>query len=186
MEQFGCFYVKNPSPRAALLAILFGALTRVILEFTLPKDKSLLLPYNYDEYYAYGTAASANLPTFVDPGDGDIPQWDPSVETCEQTQFEDYTGVDSLSAFLMSIVVFCTVQYWEILRNGKPLFTYPGMEPYFREEFKEEIDDPTVKMPTEPQKVEAPREDSLSEDNPTQEVQEEQYDASSGLANPEK
>ena len=128
-----CFYVRNPSPRAALLSTITGTVTRVILEFTLPKDGFLLLPYNKDEFLNYGAAASADLPTFVDPGGGDVPQWDPDKQSCQQEHFKDYTGVDSLSAFLMSILVFVGVQYVESLRGGKPLFTLQGMTGYEKE-----------------------------------------------------
>lgn len=47
---FGCFYTKKPSPLAALLAILAGAATRVILEFALPKDGFVLAPFPGDEF----------------------------------------------------------------------------------------------------------------------------------------
>jgi len=41
---FGCFYAETPSPRAALLAIVGGMVTRIVLEFALPKDGFFLLP----------------------------------------------------------------------------------------------------------------------------------------------
>lgn len=41
---FGCFYATNPSPRAALLAVCCGVITRIVLEFALPKDSFLILP----------------------------------------------------------------------------------------------------------------------------------------------
>jgi Na+/proline symporter len=94
---FGCFYTKKPSPRAALCSTVAGIIVRLVLEFTLPKDGYLLLPFNHPEFYDYGGAASTAYPTFVDAGDD---TWDPSEEPCVQEQFEDYTGVDSLSAFV--------------------------------------------------------------------------------------
>ena len=78
----GCFYAKNPSPRSALLSVLSGAFLRVLLEFALPKDRSLLLPFNKPEFEDYGIAASAGLPVFFDAAAGDL--WDPAVEQCEQ------------------------------------------------------------------------------------------------------
>ena len=117
-----------------------GASTRIILEFALPKDGSFVLPYNYEEYYDYGTAASANLPTFVDPAGGSVSQWEPTAESCEQEQFKDYTGVDSLTAFLVSILVFSSVQYLEHSRGGKPLFTFAGLVPYEKGVEKVKID----------------------------------------------
>lgn len=125
---FGCYYTKKPSPRAAFLSVLFGVITRVILEFALPKDGLLILPFNKPEFYNYGSAASSALPTFVDGAAGEV--WDPSVEQCVQKQLEDYTGVDSLSAFLCALIVFVSVQYLEHSRGGEPLFMLPGMVPY--------------------------------------------------------
>lgn len=43
---FGAYYTKEPSPRAALVSIMMGTITRVALEFALPKDGYLVLPYN--------------------------------------------------------------------------------------------------------------------------------------------
>lgn len=126
---FGCYYCKNPSPRAALLTILTGGATRVILEFSLPKDGYLLLPYKDDEFLDYGSAASANFPPFFDEPQETI--WDPTAEKCSQRQFEDYTGVDSLAAFFVSFLVFVTVQTLEHC-IGRPLFNLPGMVPYMK------------------------------------------------------
>jgi Na+/proline symporter len=137
------FYVNNPSPRAALCSTVAGIATRIILEFSLPKDGFLILPFNNDAYYDYGSAASADLPTFVDPGDGAIPQWDPAAQVCEQEQFRDYTGVDSLGAFFLSILVFATVQTLENY-SGKPLFTLPGLNGYDKEGQGEKKLDPPV------------------------------------------
>lgn len=100
---FGCYYTKTPRPNAALLSVLSGAATRVILEFALPKDGYLLLPYKDDQFLDYGSAASASVPVFFDEPEENI--WDPDVEQCDQPRFEDYTGVDSLAAFLVSFIV---------------------------------------------------------------------------------
>ena len=67
---FGCFYAKNPSPRAAFCSVLTGVTTRVVLEFTLPKDGYLLLPYDSPEFENYGEAASSKFPPFVDNATG--------------------------------------------------------------------------------------------------------------------
>jgi Na+/proline symporter len=124
---FGCFYAKNPSPRAAFCSVVCGAIVRILLEFLLPKDGFLLMPYNNIIFYNYGTAASVNLPKFFDVDDA--LWWDPKVEVCEQEQFKDFTGVDSLSAFLCSILVFTGVQLIEN-KLGRPLFNFPGLVPY--------------------------------------------------------
>lgn len=63
----------------------------------------------------------------------DLPEndlWDPETEPCEQAQFEDYTGVDSLAAFLCSVLVFVLIQTIEKYNGYKPLFSFPGLEPY--------------------------------------------------------
>jgi len=127
---FGCFYAKKPSPRAALISVLSGAITRVVLEFVLPKDGFLLLPYGDDEFLDYGSAASTGFPVFFDMPTADV--WDPAVEQCQQARFKDYTGVDSLSAFAISVITFVVIQAIEN-SSGKPLFTFPGMDGYEKE-----------------------------------------------------
>lgn len=125
-----CFYVKNPSPRAALCSVITGAVARVVLEFALPKDGLLLLPFNKAEFYDYGTAASSLFPPFFDENVTDL--WDPATEPCVQEQFEDYTGVDSIAAFVGSIIVFAVVQTLEGVM-GEALFKLPWLEPYEKE-----------------------------------------------------
>jgi hypothetical protein len=51
------------------------------------------------------------------------------VEVCETRQYEDYTGVDSLSALLASFLVF---SFFQLLENwlGRPLLEFPGLVPY--------------------------------------------------------
>ena len=120
---FGCFYTKNPSPRAALCSVVTGIILRVTLEFALPKDGLLVLPLDFPEFDNYGPAASTLLPTFVDGPAGSV--WDPSVEPCDQDKFSDYTGVDSLAAFGASTLVFLFIQIVEH-KIGRPLFYFPG------------------------------------------------------------
>ena len=122
---FGAFYAKTPSPRAALLSILGGALTRIIMEFTLPKDGSLLLPFPDDEFLNFGPAASVLPPPFVNPTE----VWDPTEEQCMQETYEDFTGVDSLSAPLVALIIFLLVQTLEN-RLQRPLFHFPGSVGY--------------------------------------------------------
>jgi Na+/proline symporter len=124
---FGAFYAKNPSPRAALVSMIGGASTRLVLEFTLPKDGSMVLPYDNVEYLDYGTAASVKLPSFIDANATDI--WDPSTEQCAQESFSDFTGLDSLTAFFVSLSLFVSVQFLEHAR-GRPLFSFPGGKGY--------------------------------------------------------
>jgi hypothetical protein len=130
MPLVACYYTrKPPSPRAALVSVLVGVTVRVVLEFTLPKDGYLILPFDSPEFVDYGPAASSLLPPFYDVPDAD--KWDPETEPCDQPQLEDYTGVDSLAGFLASIVAFYMVQWAEHgLMGGRPLFDFPGLHPY--------------------------------------------------------
>eukprot|EP00961_Rhodomonas_salina_P011025 147794-Rhodomonas_salina.1 len=119
---FACFYVDKPSPNAGLLAIVGGSLLRVILEFSLPKDGFLLLPWNGkehgDDYLDYGASTSTGYPGFFDVPAAE--KWDAATE-CSQRRFEDYTGVDSLSAPIFSLLIFLVVHYAE-KALGRPLF----------------------------------------------------------------
>lgn len=126
---FGAFYIKNPSPRAALASILAGGVARIVLEFALPKDGSLLLPYDNLIFYDVGPAASSLLPAFIDAPAADI--WDPETEPCNQVQFEDYTGVDSLAAAILSLIVFVSIQVIEE-RLKRPLFNFWGSDAYHK------------------------------------------------------
>ena len=125
---FGCFYSPGkPSPRAALCSLLAGTITRVVLEFSLPKDGILILPFKADEFLNFGSAASAKIPTFFDePAEA---LWDPAVEQCNSSRFEDYTGVDSFASFICSVVVFVVVTLLEG-DGSQPLFDFPGLHPY--------------------------------------------------------
>lgn len=117
------FHQHAYSSCAALLSFVAGAITRIVLEFTLPKDDSFLLPYNVDEFRSYGETPSLKLPTFLDANDSEI--WNPASEPCKQDLWKDYTGVDSLVAFAVSIVVFVVIQLIENCKRA-PLFRFPG------------------------------------------------------------
>jgi Na+/proline symporter len=136
---FGCFYTKNPSPRAALASVLVGITTRVTLEFALPKDGFLILPLDFPEFDNYGPAASTLLPTFVDGPAGSV--WDPTVEPCVQDKFKDYTGVDSLAAFGASTMVFILLQFVEF-KLGRPLFRFPGDVGYEKDLGQHKVEGP--------------------------------------------
>ncbi|KAI0562793.1 Sodium/glucose symporter [Gracilaria domingensis] len=124
---FGCFYTANPSPRAALLSFATGSVLRISLQFALRKDGSFLLPYSAREFLDFGPAASLRLPLFVDDAADNV--WDPALEICAQERFRDYSGVDSLTAFAASIIVFAGVQMIEHY-TATPFFRFPGDVPY--------------------------------------------------------
>jgi len=113
-------YMKKPSANAGFIAILAGTTLRIILEFSLPKDGFLILPYKKDEFLDYGPASSDLYPNFFDKVAAD--RWDPT--TCEQKRFSDYTGVDSLVSPLFSFIVFFTIHFLEA-RRGAPFNIFP-------------------------------------------------------------
>ena len=128
---FGCFYSPGtPSPRAAFVSVVAGVVTRVVLEFSIPKDGLYILPYDGDEFYDYGPAASSKLPVFFDAPADDL--WDPATEPCVQEQLKDFLGVDSLSAFLAGLLAFVGVAMAESA-IGRPLFSFGGLEAYEKE-----------------------------------------------------
>jgi hypothetical protein len=88
-------------------------------------------------FWYYGSAASTRLPTFIDGAEGDV--WDPATEQCSQPQLEDYTGVDSIAAFLSSILVFITVQYLEHQSCRQCLVYASGMVPYEKKTGQHEV-----------------------------------------------
>lgn len=138
---FGVFYSPGkPSPRAAFLSVIVGATTRVVLEFALPKDGYLILPFKHPEFVDYGPAASANFPVFFDMEEDDL--WDPVQHPCDAPQLEDYTGVDSLAAPFAALVVFVTVTMLERCK-GSPLFSFPGLEGYEKDLGQSEHKDET-------------------------------------------
>lgn len=128
---FGCFYTKKPSPLAAFCSILAGVFTRIILEFTLPKDGLLIAPFDGEEFQNYGTAASSAVPPFWDFPEAD--RWNPDAEPCVQESYADYSGADSLAAPIACLIVFVLVQFLE--RNG-PLINFAEdgpMAPYMKD-----------------------------------------------------
>ncbi|KAG5175436.1 Solute:Sodium symporter family [Tribonema minus] len=108
---------KRVTPGGGVCGLLAGILTRVILEYTLPKDGSLMLPAGS---YAYGYGpGQAGLPLFVEAPPAE--HWDPA--TCDASQLSDWTGVDSLVSPLVCALVLYAVSWAELRRNGRPLLS---------------------------------------------------------------
>jgi hypothetical protein len=120
----GCFYAQNPSPRAAIAAIIGGAGTRIMLEFALPKDGYLVASFPGDNFLHFGPAASTSFPTYIDVESSK--HWDPQEEPCFQERMNDATGVDSLLAPMVALALFLTIQYLENRVYHRPLFSFPG------------------------------------------------------------
>lgn len=89
----------------------------------------------------YGTAASSLFPKFFDKPTEML--WNSTNEPCDAPQLKDYTGVDSLAAFLVSIFSFVVVQMIETCNEGKPLFHFAGLNPYGKQVGKDNILDTT-------------------------------------------
>jgi hypothetical protein len=120
----GCFYAKNPSPRAAIVAITAGVSTRILFELVFPEDGYLIFPLPGDFFLRVGPAASALYPNFIDVDPSQI--WNPEEQPCHQTRYEDWTGVTSLSGALLALLSFCAVQTMETVVLKRSLFSFPG------------------------------------------------------------
>jgi len=90
-------------PIAAVCALLSGSILRAILEWSLPKDGLLLLTGKYARSFGPQVAAD---PEMFDSSvmNGGI------AEVCPQEKLEDWTGVDSLLAPVVSLLVLLIVQ----------------------------------------------------------------------------
>lgn len=104
----GGFYCRQPSPRAALVGIVAGGFTRILLEFVLPKDGFLTLPFDEIEFFDFGPAPNALFPFFLDVPSDQI--WNPADGACQQRQFKDFTGVDSLVSPLVCLILYASIQ----------------------------------------------------------------------------
>lgn len=124
---FAAFYVDKPSPLAALCSVVGGAITRVVLEFALPKDGFLILPFEGDEFLDYGVPTTAKFPPFVD-----VPKalrYDPSDDSqCPQGRLTDFTGVDSLASPLVALIIFTVIHLIE-KKKGGPLLNKTWLQP---------------------------------------------------------
>jgi len=119
---FGAFgYLgADAAPDAAVAALFGGALTRIILEFSLPKDGFVIAPFGGDEFLDYGPVGSDLVPAWFDHilGDpmDDTLRWNVSAGSdevgygeCDQKRLEDWTGVDSLVSPAVSLLCFLLV-----------------------------------------------------------------------------
>jgi hypothetical protein len=121
---FGCFYAKNPSPRAAIVSITAGISSRIMLELVLPKDGYFVFPFPGDAFLKVGPAASALYPSFIDV-DPSL-HWNPEEEPCYQERFNDWTGIDSIISTTVALISFCGIQIIENRILKRALFTFPG------------------------------------------------------------
>jgi Na+/proline symporter len=97
---FAAVYWKNCNPVAACLAMVSGSLTRVILEFSLPKDGLLVLVGTYAKTFGPGAYFGIDLDTGAMLPDA-----------CPQRRLEDWTGVDSLVSPCVSLLALLIFQW---------------------------------------------------------------------------
>ncbi|PNW87979.1 hypothetical protein CHLRE_01g009400v5 [Chlamydomonas reinhardtii] len=107
-------YYPRGSPNAGLLSCLGGSILRLILEFTLPKDGSLVIAGKYAFLYGSGLPG---LPSFMtitpESAAADAGVWNPDTEVCDQPPMKDWTGLDSLVSPAFSLFLFVSVSVFE-------------------------------------------------------------------------
>jgi hypothetical protein len=100
---FAAVYWKGCKPIAGVASILSGGLIRAILEFTLPKDGLLLLAGKFARSFGPAVVYDPKMFDHV-VMEGKLPDY------CPQEKLEDWTGVDSLIAPVVSLVVLVLFQ----------------------------------------------------------------------------
>jgi len=86
----------------------------------------------------YGTAASDLYPVFFDKTSADL--WDPAVQECKQSRFEDWTGVDSLVSPAVSLLVFTILHVMEKTCGNVSCFPKSWLTP-LEKNFDDDDDD---------------------------------------------
>ncbi|KAG2486309.1 hypothetical protein HYH03_015013 [Edaphochlamys debaryana] len=118
-------YYPQSSPNAGILACLGGSILRLILEFTLPKDGSLVAWGQYA--LQYGTAL-AGLPSFMEIDPPELQSssgvWNPDADTCAQEPMEDWTGLDSVISPCFCLLIFVGVSVYERYWPGRDLLFF--------------------------------------------------------------
>jgi len=128
---FAAVYWPDIKPIAGMLSLLIGTLTRAVLEFALPKDGLLLLAGSYARNFGPNVAADPEMfDIFLNGGISDV---------CPQEDLEDWTGVDSLVAPAVSLLVLVVVQFLPI--DPRPTWLAPVPKHHIpHDESKPQID----------------------------------------------
>ncbi|GLI60824.1 hypothetical protein VaNZ11_002935, partial [Volvox africanus] len=144
-------YYPRGSPNAGLLACLSGSAVRLILEFTLPKDGSLVAFGKYALQYG---PALPGLPAFmqIDAPDqqSSVRVWDPDTLKCDQRPLRDWTGLDSLISPAVSLLVFVGVALFEHFWPGRDILffiskTWRATKPLYQAD--DQVDPDTSRTP---------------------------------------
>lgn len=106
VPMFAAVYWKKCNPLAAVIAMVGGSITRLILEFTLEKDGLLLLVGSYARTFGPGA--------YLDP------YFQSAPESCPQKDLEDWSGVDSLISPGVSLFLLLVCQFLPV--PDHPLF----------------------------------------------------------------
>uniref|UniRef100_A0A383W3V0 Uncharacterized protein n=2 Tax=Scenedesmaceae TaxID=3086 RepID=A0A383W3V0_TETOB len=126
----GCFvpllaavYWPSVTPNAGIASCVAGSTLRILLEFLLPKDGSLVA---FGQYALQFGKAVAGLPAFmsITPEGNSSLLWDPEKDTCQQAPMRDYTGLDSLLCPLFSLVVLLGVMALERCMPGRDVLFF--------------------------------------------------------------
>lgn len=107
------------TPSGAIIGTVLATFARTILEYTLPKDGSLVMPFgSYGFDYGDG---QPGVPGFVDSPD----VW--AKDTCEQQRLDDWTGVDSLISPGICMIVTLLFSYIELKTGKNALWFLPAV-----------------------------------------------------------
>jgi len=98
---FAAVYWKSCKPFAAFVAMLGGSVARLILEFTLDKDGLLLLVGKFALSFGPGSYGGLDITNGAPLPDG---SW------CPQFKLSDWTGIDSVMAPAISLVLLLVFQ----------------------------------------------------------------------------
>jgi SSS family solute:Na+ symporter len=107
---FAAVYWPNVKPIAAFVAMLGGSLVRLILEYALPKDGLLLLVGAFAKNFGPGAYGGINVETGVP-----LPDW------CPQHKLKDFTGIDSIVAPAVSLLLLL-VCHFALPNVNHPMF----------------------------------------------------------------
>ena len=115
IPMFVAVYWPTCNPIAVFCCFVSGSLTRIILEFALPKDGSLVIAGEFAETSGAGIYGYDDFKKFSNwdlaTGGEDAVDYGVAgkIEACPQKRLEDWTGIDSFLSPAIGIVVLLLV-----------------------------------------------------------------------------